>query len=272
MTTPAPQVLAHDRGGPAGAPSVLLVHAAVADRRMWGPVWAALTRSYGCVRVDLRGFGDSTDRPAGALDHVSDLLGVLDACGLERVHVVAASVGAGVAVELALTAPDRVASLLLAGPGGCLIESRTPQLSAFVEQEDTALEAGDLDAAAEANVRWWVVGPERDESVVPRDVRRLVHDMQRRAFEITADWDDIDEMELDPPALDRLGEVAAPTMVLLGGHDLDAIAIAAARVADGVPGARLLTWPDVAHLPSLERPDRFLALIRGWLDELSAVG
>jgi hypothetical protein len=34
--------------------------------------------------------------------------------------------------------------------------------------------------------------------------------MQRRAFEVTADWDDIEEKELEPPALDRLGEIAVP--------------------------------------------------------------
>ena len=94
--------------------------------------------------------------------------------------------------------------------------------------------------------------------------------MQRLAFELTASWDEVPEAELDPPALERLSEVAAPTLVLVGAQDLDAIRDTAARLTAGLPQARQLTWPDVAHLPSLERPDDFLRLLRRWLVEVEA--
>jgi pimeloyl-ACP methyl ester carboxylesterase len=93
--------------------------------------------------------------------------------------------------------------------------------------------------------------------------------MQRRAFELTADWDDVEEDELDPPALDRLGELDVPTLVLSGALDVDAIDLAATAVLAGVTGARQVVWPDVAHLPSLERPDAFTALLDEWLSEVS---
>jgi pimeloyl-ACP methyl ester carboxylesterase len=89
--------------------------------------------------------------------------------------------------------------------------------------------------------------------------------MQRRAFEITADWRDVEEAELDPPALDRLAEITVPTLVLQGEHDLDAIAAAADAVTAGVPGAERVDWPGVAHLPSLERPAEVAALIEEWI-------
>lgn len=78
------------------------------------------------------------------------------------------------------------------------------------------------------------------------------------------------EAELDPPALERLSEITAPTLVLVGAQDLDAILDTAARVTAGLPQARLLEWPDVAHLPSLERPENFLTLLRQWLAEVEA--
>ena len=86
-----------------------------------------------------------------------------------------------------------------------------------------------------------------------------------RAFEVTAGWDDIERRELDPAALDRLAEIRVPTLVLVGSLDLEAVHVAARRVADGIAGASLVNWPDTAHLPSMERPDDFLALLRGWL-------
>jgi pimeloyl-ACP methyl ester carboxylesterase len=177
----------------------------------------------------------------------------------------AASFGAGVAVEVALTRPEQVASLLLSVPGGSLIAEVTPDLGAFIDAERSALARGDLDGAVEANLTWWVDVPGRDAGDVDPAVRDLVRQMQRRAFEVTADWDDIQESELDPPALERLADIRVPTLVLLGVLDLDAIHDAARRVAAGIPDVRRVDWPDTAHLPSMERPDDFLALLRDWL-------
>ena len=76
----------------------------------------------------------------------------------------------------------------------------------------------DLAAAVEANLTWWVDGPRRDARAVDPAVRDSVRRMQRRAFELTADWDDVEEQELDPQALDRLGEIRVPTLVLVGAY------------------------------------------------------
>jgi 3-oxoadipate enol-lactonase len=261
-TSYSPGGIAYDRAGPRGDPPVLLLHAGIADRRMWDPQWPALTAERDVVRIDFRGFGDSTERPDGALSPVRDVVATLDALRVERCHLVGASFGAGVAVEVALTRPDLVESLLLSAPGGSLIAEPTADLRAFVDAERSALADDDLDAAVEANVSWWVDGPRRDADAVDPVVRGLVGRWQRRAFEVTADWADIEEEELEPPALDRLGDVQAPTLVLVGGLDIDAIIQTAARVADAIPGARRVDWPDTAHLPSMERPADFLALLR----------
>jgi pimeloyl-ACP methyl ester carboxylesterase len=263
-TSRTPAGIAYDRAGPRGDLPVVLIHAGVADRRMWDPLWGSLAAERDVVRLDLRGFGASTLRPPGALSPVDDVLDTLAVLGIERCHLVGASFGAGVAVEVALTRPERVASLLLSAPGGALIAEATPDLRAFIEAERSALARGDLDAAVEANLAWWVEGPHRDAGDVDPAVRDLVRRMQRRAFEVTAGWDDLEERELDPPALDRLAEIRAPTLVLVGALDLQAIHDAARRVADGIAGARRVDWPDAAHLPSMERRDDFLALLRDW--------
>ena len=80
-------------------------------------------------------------------------------------------------------------------------------------------------------------------------------------------WGDVEEMEVEPPALERLFEIAVPTLVLVGGLDLDAIHNAAERMMTGISGARRVDWPDVAHLPSMERPESFLVLLQRWLIE-----
>ncbi len=232
---------------------------------MWDPVWGRLTADHDTVRVDLRGFGESTTAPSDGWSLATDVLATLDALGLDRVHVVGASLGAAVGIEVALLRPAAVQSLVLLAPGGSLIPGRTDDLRAFAAAEDDALERGDLDAAAQANVDTWLIGPGRPADAVPADVATRLHAMQRRAFEIQLSWPEVDEAELDPPALQRLGEIAVPTLVLQGGRDLDAIAAAADAVTTGLSGAERVDWPDVAHLPSLERPDDVVALVEEWI-------
>lgn len=267
--------LALDRLGPQGDTPVLLLHAGVADRRMWDPLWARLTERRDVLRLDLPGFGDSDTRPSGSLAPHREVVEVLAALEVDRVHLVGASFGAGVAVEVALTDPGRVASLLLAAPGGALIPEATPALRTFGAAEDAALEADDLGAAVEANLATWVDGPGQRADRVEPGVRTLVAQMQRRAFDVAAAWEQqgaIEEDELDPPALERLGEIGCPTLVLSGALDLDAIRLAAGAVVGGVTGAREVVWPDVAHLPSLERPEAFVDLLWSWLAEVEAEG
>lgn len=265
MTT---SLLAHDRGGPTGALPVVLLHAGVADRRMWDPQWAALTAVRDVVRPDLHGFGESGTPPTGPLDPVGDVVRLLDALGIERAHLVGASFGAGVAATLAVVHPDRVASLLLAPPGGDLLTERTADLEDFITAERTALAAHDLDAATEANIDAWVVGPGRDPSAVDPAVIDAVRMMQHAVFVLGETWpEDVDEVELDPPVTDRLDEIACPTTVVVGGHDLEASRAAADLVVGLVPGASRVDWPDVAHLPSMERPDDFTALLLAHLPD-----
>ena len=253
--------IAHDRAGPLDADTVLLVHAGVADRRMWDGLWENLIRTHDTIRMDLRGFGDSASLPPAAVSHRGDVLALLDELGVGRCHVVAASLGAGVAVEVALEAPDRVLTLALCPPGGSLLAVMTPDLRAFADTENAALAAGDLAGAVAANVTTWVVGPDRAPSEVDPAVREAVSAMQRRAFEVGAPFEDVDEDELDPPALERLAEVGAPVLVLLGGHDLEATKKATEHLVAGLPRVRRVDWPDAAHLPSMEHPTRFAALL-----------
>ena len=170
-------------------------------------------------------------------------------------------------VEVALTRPDLVRSLVLAPPGGSLLVEATPALREFFAAEGEALERGDLEAAVEADVATWVVGRGREAADVDAGVAASVRVMQRRAFELTDGWDDLDEVELDPPAVERLGDLAAPVLLVVGGHDLDATELAAAHVEAAAPRVSRVDWADAAHLPSMEHPDRFADLVLGWVAE-----
>lgn len=252
---------------------VLLVHAGVADRRMWEPLRTELEEAgHRLLAPDLRGFGERPLEP-GPFSHVDDLVALLDAEGVRRAAVVGASFGGKNALDLALAHPDRVAALVLIGPavGGW---DFSDEVQAFGEQEDALLDAGDVDAAVELNLRTWVDGPERQPNDVDPGVRALVGEMQKRAFELQLDAYAAEPYPegraLDPPALGRLGEIGAPTLVLVGELDVEDFREQASRVAEEIRGARLEAVGGTAHLPSLERPELVARTIVGFLHEVGA--
>ncbi|MGI5227703.1 alpha/beta fold hydrolase [Actinoallomurus sp. CA-142502] len=260
-----PQGIAYERAGRGDGTPIVLIHAGVADRTMWDAQWEALAAEYEVVRLDLRGFGESSRPPGARWSHAEDVLSALEHLGITRCHLVAGSLGAGVATEAALSRPGLAVSLLLCPPGGSLLAESTEDLERFFEAEKNALAARDLDAAVEANIATWVVGRGREPSDVASGVQDHVRRMQWRAFEVTESLGETDEAEFAPPAFERLPDLTIPVLVLVGGRDLDTTLDSAERICRALPDARRVDWPDVAHLPSLERPDDFLALLREWV-------
>jgi 3-oxoadipate enol-lactonase len=245
-----------------GAP-VVLVHAGIADSRMWDPQWEAWAGRYRLVRYDQRGFGRSTIE-AGAYSHGADLLAVLDALGLERAILVGSSLGGRIALEVALAQPERVTALVLvdaAIPG----VDWSQEVRGCGAAEDAAHEAGDLDAATDLNVRFWVDGPGRTPDAVAPALREQVRTMQRRAFELQAGLDD-DEEPLVEDLGGRLGELRGPALVLVGADDVADFHAIADLLAAAVPGAERATVTGAAHLPSAERPEAFAALVEPFLE------
>ena len=242
---------------------VVLVHAGIADAGMWEPQWHAWSGNRRLVRLDLRGFGRSS-LETGTFSWGGDLVAVLEELALDRPAIVACSLGGRVALEVAVARPDLVGALVLVAPG-LPDQDWSPAVRAFGAAEESALEQGDLDAAAELNVRFWVDGPSRGSNEVPASIRDRVREMQRRAFELQ-EGVDAGEAPLCPQLEERLAEIRLPTLILVGELDVPDFAAIADRIAAAIPGAELATVPRAAHLPSLERPEAFDALVLPFLD------
>ena len=246
-----------------GAPLVL-VHAGICDSRMWDAQWPQVADGHRALRYDMRGFGRSPIPPQ-PFSHAADLADLLDAQAIAGASVVAVSMGGRVALEVAVARPDLVSKLVLSGPNLPDHEWSQP-VREYGKAEDAAIEAGDLDAASEINVRFWVDGVGRTSDEVDAGVRSRVHEMQRRALELQVEAGDAAEEHLLADDLDRrLAEIAVPTMVLVGEHDVADMHAIAVRIASVVPGARLERIADTAHLPSMERPAEFDRLALGFL-------
>ncbi len=245
--------------------TVLLLHAGIADSRMWQPQVDVLRAAgYRVLAPDLRGFGHQVLEPA-PFSYVRDVEALLDG----PTAVVGSSLGGRVALELAVLRPELVERLVLIAPGLPGWEWSDETRAGWAEEE-AAFERGDLEAAAEASVRLWVDGPRRSPEAVDSTMRAAVCGMVLRSYELQKDgWENGAEEEeiLDPPMSRRLGEIRCPTLVLVGEEDVADMHAIAAHIADSVGGARLVRVSGTGHLPSFERADEINAHLLAFLQE-----
>jgi pimeloyl-ACP methyl ester carboxylesterase len=244
-------------------PAVALVHEGICDSRMWDPQWELWARSYRVLRLDLRGFGRSP-LGSGPYSHARDVIAALEQHGIERAALVGVSLGGRVALEVAVARPDLVSTLVLVAPG-LPGHEWSAELREQWAAEEAAFEAGELDAAVEVSLRTWVDGPRRQPADVDPAVRRRVGEMQREAYELQREW--VDEEPLVADLAERIREIRAPTLVLVGEEDQPDMRAIAERLAREISGARLATIPATAHVPSMERPREFDALVLPFLEE-----
>jgi 3-oxoadipate enol-lactonase len=230
----------------AGAgPPVVLMHAGGTDATIWDAQLPRLAARFTVLRFDARGYGRSIGLGAAPFSRVDDLVAVMEAAGIARAVLVGESQGARVALEAAVTRPERASALVLA--------SLAPP-GAGVPGEAELLARGDVEGAIAAGQRHWVAGPHRRLEDYDPALRERLADMDRRA-------------STGPPlGPERIAPVdpsavAVPTLVVVGELDRDEVHAHARRLAATIPGARLEVVRGAGHLVNLERPDEFTALV-----------
>jgi pimeloyl-ACP methyl ester carboxylesterase len=241
-----------------GSP-VVLMHAGIADHRMWIHQMKPFAAEHMVVAYDQRLFGRS-DPPTGPFSIVEDLRVLLDALEIERAALVACSMGGAVEIDFALAHPERVTALVPVASGLAGFAWPTDPLLA---EADSAEEAGDIDRAVELALQIWA--PLRTDPATDG----LIEQMAR---ENTADTSIPDEWWIEPerPAAERLEEITAPTLVVVGDTDHPKILAIADELSARIPGARRVDISNADHLVPLRQPEAFNAAVLPFLREFAS--
>ena len=245
-----------DLTGPADAPVVAFSNSVGSAIAMWDPVLPALAGRYRCLRYDTRGHGDSgtSGNPITVDDLGDDLIGILDALGIAKAHIVGLSLGGMTGQSIAARHPERVASLSLIATAAYL-----PPLD-FWQTRAAAVRAGGGEAVVDLVMpRWFTEGFRARQ---PEAVDRM-----RKAF-----------LRFDPEGYarcceaigamdfrDRLAKIKAPTLVVVGADDPVTTPVFAEELRVGITGAELVVIPSCAHLVSVERPDALAGYLLAFL-------
>ncbi|NUB45628.1 alpha/beta hydrolase [Fertoebacter nigrum] len=258
------KLFVQDSGGP--GETILFIHGLMLPSTSWHAQVDRFRATHRVIAYDLRGQGRSEMTPHGLdLDNLAeDAAALIETLSLDRVHVVAFSMGTFIAMRLAARHPALVRSLTLIGPSAEAEErSNLPRykaLIAFVQLFGPGLAAGPLmkilfgntflaDPASRMTREHW------------RGVLRGLPKTLSRAAAASAGRQAI---------RDLLSAITAPTLIVSGTEDRPISPERAARVHHGIAGSRFVPVPATGHAVMIERPDAFNTMLDGFLREVEA--
>ncbi|HEY3239863.1 MAG TPA: alpha/beta fold hydrolase [Acidimicrobiia bacterium] len=255
-----------DEGG--GEPVICFVHGFPFESEMWRPqVDHLVARGHRCIAPDLFGFGRSdvpTERSDYSIPGYADqVAGLLDALDTGPVVLAGLSMGGYIALDLVHRRPELVQALVLADTRAEADSDEARQRRA--DQQAFLAGGGERSSLAEGLLDALIgkQGPERERAI------RLA-----RAFMLATPVEGwvgaLEALRTRADATPWLGDIAVPTLVLVGIDDKLTPVAAATALAEGIPGAELAVLPDVGHVSNLEGPHEFTMALDHFLDRMTA--
>ena len=241
-------------------PVVVLLHGAGMDHTVWQfQARAFAYRGYSVLSLDLPGHGRSDDPASATISGYANVVAeLIDAVGADSAHIVGHSMGAFIGIELAARYPDMIRSLTLIG-----VSERMPVhpdlLNAAQANEHHAFDlvsswghSRTAHTGGHPTPGLWMMGSTI--RLLERSKPGVLHN-------------DLAACNAYESALDRAAKISAPTLVLMGEHDLMTRPKGAAILAEAIPDSATVIVPDAGHSLMVERPDAVIdTLLTFWAD------
>jgi 3-oxoadipate enol-lactonase len=244
--------------GPRAAPCVVLVNSLGTDLRIWDEVASALSSDWRVIVYDKRGHGlsDVPPGPYSIAELSDDLLALVDHLGIERFALVGLSIGGMIGQDLAARVPQRLSALVLA--------DTAPKIGAPESWNERIriIERGGLGELADSVMeRWFTPGFRTAQPDQVSGWRNAFVNLPADGYIATC------EALREADLTDRIGQISAPTLVVVGELDLATSPELVAAMAQGISGARFELIGDCGHIPPIEQPERLLKLVAEHLKE-----
>jgi 3-oxoadipate enol-lactonase len=250
--------------GRSGATPVLMIQGLGADKHGWDMQRLPLAFRYRVIALDNRGAGRS-DKPFGtySLEQMADdAIAVLDAVGVEKAHIVGASMGGAITQIIGLKYPERVMSLTLA----CTACRNHPWRRELLHGWATAATENGVGAMTREAARW-VIGPRSFRRLVPAFGWLGPLAMGRTSHAFVAQVKAI--LDVDETISDQLANVTAPTLVLVGNQDILTPRGDSEEIADRMPNAELVVISGAAHGFMVEHASTFNKVLLEFLGRVT---
>jgi 3-oxoadipate enol-lactonase len=241
--------------------TVVFIHGGLVDSRMWDDQFRRFAGRYRVIRYDLRGFGKSAF-PTGPYSNVEDLYALLKFLKVERASLIGLSLGGMIAADLALEHPEMVDRLVLAS--SALRGYQSPRNEKTVAVSKAAEERGMKSA-----IELWLEHPFFATGRSNAAYQRRMRSMLAENFRYWGPWGP--ELKAivvtwpKPPTIERLSEIHAPTLIVVGDKDAGNILSIADVLAAKIAGARKIVVRNVSHHLNMEKPREFNKVVLDFL-------
>jgi 3-oxoadipate enol-lactonase len=240
-------------------PPVVLLPGRMFDGQMFNAQINDLSQNNTLIRIDLRGYGQSSMPGSDTYRHCDDVAAVLDAIGFDRVVIGGHSMGGAVALDFAFTYPDRVA--------GLIFDAATPSAGWQWREElsmgsvSDAFKAGGIEAARQAILDLPLLASAMEHPEAAATLTEVMAAYSGWHFE-----NPDPEQWAEPDPLGCAGTIEAPALVVFGGCDALDFRLMSEALAERLPNAVSHFWPDSGHVPNMEQPAAFNQLVTNFLN------
>jgi pimeloyl-ACP methyl ester carboxylesterase len=238
-------------------PAVVLVHGGLVDSRLWDGQMKPLSKHFRVVRYDIRGYGRSA-APTGEYYPHEDLRALLDYLKIDKATLVGLSLGGIVSADFALEYPARVERLVLAGAG--LRGAKLPPDEKAANARRVAASEG-MKRYFEEFLKSDMLAGVRDRPAAREAMRNMMVENYKADAYIRAGLPQSPE----PPTAQRLGQIKAPTLVVVGSLDAKNAQDVADMLSTGIPNARKVVIDGASHHPPVETPEEFNRVLLDYL-------
>jgi 3-oxoadipate enol-lactonase len=252
--------IAYDLIGDMAAPVVCMTHSLASDSGMWAEqVPALLGAGFRVLRIDMRGHGGSDpvagDYTMSAL--AEDVVAVLDALAIPRVHYIGLSIGGMLGQAFALEHGERLASAMWCDTLPC---SPAGAAQVWGERVKTVRDARSLLPLADATIERWLTDSVKSRNPARwRQIRDTIIGTSPEGYlGCSAAIQTYD-------FVGRLPSLRLPVLVVCGADDAGTPPEENRRIAELVRGARYEQIADARHFPNVEHPETFNGIMLGWL-------
>jgi pimeloyl-ACP methyl ester carboxylesterase len=232
---------------------------------MWDEQFEVFAKHFRVIRYDARNHG-LTESENGTFKYYEDLRALCDNLNIEKTVLLGLSMGGRVSIDFSIAYPEKVWALVLAAPGVSGYSFDSKECGEFNKKYMAAYQLGDFKEMVEIFLQGWTYGPYRQASEVDLKVRNKTKQMaldneKHRGSGVRMG-------ELEPPALNRLDEIKAPTLAIVGDLDMPDILDIVNRVDTYAEYSKKVIIQGAAHMVNMEKPILFNKLVLDFLNNL----
>jgi 3-oxoadipate enol-lactonase len=243
-------------------PCVILNHGFALDRRMWDMQFRAFASQFRVVRYDLRGFGKS-DLPVGSYSTVDDLDTIMVRLDIEKACLIGSSLSGSLAIEFALTWPERVTGLVLAGSNLRGYSHSDDYVKEYLSYREIARRDG-MVAAQKVMLSNLLLRSIAKKPKLFASIEAMLRDYS--GFHLLSRDP---HRVFYPRAIERLGKIACAVQIIIGQNDIPDLQGVADLLIAEIKHARSAVIPKVGHIVNMEAPEQFNRIVLDFLSSLS---